>query len=146
MHGTSQATLLDRSTPSADGATIKVSYREPRPRHNLRQCLESAGYEVLDSPQGSAERESMSDRPAVAVVEHSLAGQRLDQIERRAILETLRACGGNKAKTARQLGVSEKTIYNKLKQYRINGKMNDEQLAARRQPAIASGRLLNANS
>ena len=56
----------------------------------------------------------------------SLAGQRLDVIERRAILDTLHATGGNKAKTSRMLGVSEKTIYNKLKQYRIGGKMTAE--------------------
>ena len=62
-------------------------------------------------------------------VEPSLAGQRLDDIERRAILDTLRATGGNKAKTSRLLGVSEKTIYNKLKQYRMIGRMSDERSA-----------------
>lgn len=45
----------------------------------------------------------------------SLAGLTLEQLERRALVETLRACGGNKAATARSLGVSEKTVYNKLK-------------------------------
>ena len=63
---------------------------------------------------------------APSYVAPSLAGQRLDEIERRAILDTLRATSGNKAKTSRMLGVSEKTIYNKLKQYRMSGTMSDE--------------------
>lgn len=50
-----------------------------------------------------------------------LAGMTLAAIERRAVIETLRSCGGNKVKTARQLGVSEKTIYNKIKQYKLAG-------------------------
>jgi len=45
----------------------------------------------------------------------SLAGQTLDEIERRAIAETLRLCNGNRAEAARMLGVSERTIYNKIK-------------------------------
>ena len=68
---------------------------------------------------------------APSYAEPSLAGQRLDEIERRAIFDTLRATSGNKAKTSRMLGVSEKTIYNKLKQYRMSGKMSDGHSAAR---------------
>jgi len=48
-----------------------------------------------------------------------LAGFTLAEIERCAIIETMQACGGNKAQTARRLGVSEKTIYNKIKQYNL---------------------------
>ncbi len=43
----------------------------------------------------------------------------LSELERRAILDRLRECGGNRAATARSLGVSEKTIYNKLKRYNL---------------------------
>ena len=50
-----------------------------------------------------------------------LAGMTLSKIERCAVIETLKACGGNRVKTARQLGVSEKTIYNKIKQYKLTG-------------------------
>jgi DNA-binding NtrC family response regulator len=52
----------------------------------------------------------------------SLAGQTLNEIEQRAILETLEACSGNKALAARQLGISEKSIYNKMKRHGIFGK------------------------
>ena len=45
----------------------------------------------------------------------SLAGIRLKELERIAIRQTLEMCQGNKAAAARALGISEKTIYNKLK-------------------------------
>ncbi len=45
----------------------------------------------------------------------SLAGLTLAEVEGRAIVDTLRATGGNKAKAARKLAISEKSIYNKIK-------------------------------
>lgn len=45
----------------------------------------------------------------------------LAEIERRALIQTLHACKGNRVKTARQLGVSEKTVYNKIKQFNLTG-------------------------
>jgi DNA-binding NtrC family response regulator len=41
----------------------------------------------------------------------------LDDLEKLAIEQTLRRCGGNKAEAARQLGITEKTIYNKLARF-----------------------------
>ena len=38
----------------------------------------------------------------------------LAEVEREVILATLRHCGGNKRRTAEMLGVSVKTVYNKL--------------------------------
>lgn len=49
-----------------------------------------------------------------------IAGKTLEEIEKLAILETLDACNGNKAKTARMLGISEKSIYNKMKRLGIS--------------------------
>lgn len=49
-----------------------------------------------------------------------LAGLSLEEIERAAIEQTLRLCGGNKAETSRRLGISEKSVYNKLKFYGIS--------------------------
>lgn len=47
----------------------------------------------------------------------TLAGVPLAELERRAILATLQLCNNNKAEAARRLGISEKSIYNKLKRY-----------------------------
>lgn len=46
-----------------------------------------------------------------------LAGMTLDQLEKQALTETLASCGGNKAEAARLLGITEKSVYNKLKRY-----------------------------
>ena len=50
----------------------------------------------------------------------ALAGMTLEEIEAQAIIETLDACEGNKAKSARMLGISEKSIYNKMKRLDID--------------------------
>ncbi|MGH8509764.1 MAG: sigma 54-interacting transcriptional regulator, partial [Gammaproteobacteria bacterium] len=44
-------------------------------------------------------------------------GMNIGEAERRLILATLERCGGNKEKTAQMLGVSSKTLYNRLHKY-----------------------------
>jgi two-component system response regulator AtoC len=44
-------------------------------------------------------------------------GATLDEMERRMILATLRHCGGDKKAAARMLGISLKTLYNRLNIY-----------------------------
>lgn len=41
----------------------------------------------------------------------------MEEIEKEAILATLKASGGNKSETARRLGITRKTLHNKLKNY-----------------------------
>lgn len=48
-----------------------------------------------------------------------LAGCTLAEIEAEAIIQTLNYCGNNKAETARTLGITEKSIYNKIKRHNI---------------------------
>ncbi len=47
----------------------------------------------------------------------SLAGTSLELLEKRAIRETLRLTGGNREKAAQLLGIGERTLYRKLKEY-----------------------------
>ena len=47
----------------------------------------------------------------------SLAGTSLEQIEKRAIRETLRLTGGNREQAASLLGIGERTLYRKLREY-----------------------------
>ncbi len=46
-----------------------------------------------------------------------LAGTTLEQIEKRAIRETLRLTAGNREQAAKLLGIGERTLYRKLKEY-----------------------------
>ena len=47
----------------------------------------------------------------------TLAGTSLEQLERQAIRETLKLTGGNRERTAAMLGIGERTLYRKLKEY-----------------------------
>ena len=73
----------------------------------LRSDIEFAGIGCSVTPEVVTARASQP----------SLAGKTLTEIELQAIEETLAACGGNKALTARQLGISEKSIYNKMRRH-----------------------------
>ena len=48
-----------------------------------------------------------------------LVGRPLEEVERLFIAETLRATGGNREEAARQLKIGERTLYRKIKEYRL---------------------------
>jgi DNA-binding NtrC family response regulator len=51
----------------------------------------------------------------------SLGGLPLEQVERRAIIETLRQTGGNQTKAAKVLGISDRTLRERIHRYRKEG-------------------------
>jgi two-component system response regulator AtoC len=53
------------------------------------------------------------------------ATQPLAQMEKQAILAALRQTGGNRTKAAEQLGISIRTLRNKLQEYRADGEVVD---------------------
>ncbi|WBA10426.1 sigma-54 interaction domain-containing protein [Salinivibrio kushneri] len=60
----------------------------------------------------------MADDPSTAVETLALPeGISLDELEKAAILQTLARYQGNRQRTAKALGISPKTLYNKLQQY-----------------------------
>jgi transcriptional regulator with PAS, ATPase and Fis domain len=61
------------------------------------------------APQGRAEEESTEP----------FTDMTLDEVEKRVILETLRRCSGNRTRTAEKLGISLRTLRNKLKAFRL---------------------------
>ena len=68
--------------------------------HLPEEVRQSASADLDDTPGGG-----------------SLAGTSLDQLEKRAIRETLRLTGGNREQAAKLLGIGERTLYRKLKEY-----------------------------
>jgi DNA-binding NtrC family response regulator len=52
-------------------------------------------------------------------------GTNLADVERWLIFATLQKCGGNKTRAAALLGVSLKTLYNRLNAYRAQGQVMD---------------------
>ncbi len=65
---------------------------------------------TADGPDDDGEQSG----PASGV---SLAGTSLELIEKRAIRETLRLTAGNREQAAKLLGIGERTLYRKLKEY-----------------------------
>ena len=116
--GTETPTLED------DALALMRSYHWPGNIREMENVLESATVFCNESIIGvddlgigaasSATADNENARPA-----GSLAGKTLAEIEKLAILETLESCGGNKALTARTLGISEKSIYNKIRRHGI---------------------------
>jgi DNA-binding NtrC family response regulator len=60
----------------------------------------------------------ISANSAVSAVNGELAGVPLAHLERRAILETLKQTNGNQTKAAKVLGISDRTLRDKIKRYR----------------------------
>jgi DNA-binding NtrC family response regulator len=91
----------------------------------LENVLEQASA-FCDDTQIGADRIPL--RPAAEETRNTLArrlaGLTLEELERIAIDQTLETCRGNKARSARMLGISEKTIYNKLLKFSLKSKPN----------------------
>ncbi len=51
---------------------------------------------------------------------HTLVGKPLSEIEGLFIAETLKVTGGNREEAANMLGIGERTLYRKIKEYGLN--------------------------
>jgi DNA-binding NtrC family response regulator len=96
-------------------------YDWPGNVRELRNAIERA---VVLARGPVIERADLPQRvalPALAIERgRPAAGSRiesLEDLERRAILDALQACANNKTQAARALGISLKTLHNKLKRY-----------------------------
>lgn len=80
--------------------------------------LSTGGYLDADTllPDFDEREESGVMPPVVADQEAILP---LEEVEKQAILRALRTLGGNKSETARQLGITRKTLHTKLKSYGV---------------------------
>ncbi len=69
----------------------------------------------------------LSHTPNETVIEEcvsadsNLGGIPLEQIEQKAIIDTLRQTAGNQAKAAKALGISDRTLRDKIRRYRRQG-------------------------
>jgi DNA-binding NtrC family response regulator len=108
--GTSKP-LSDRARAALERHRWPGNVRELR--HALQRGFVLAEDEVeLDLPIPVA-----TGAPGAAGVETVHVGLTLEEVERRLILATLEQCGGDKRKAAATLGISLKTLYNRLNLY-----------------------------
>ncbi len=60
-----------------------------------------------------------SDTPGASETETEI--RTLDTLEKQAIADALEACDGNKRRTAKVLGINERTLYRKIRKYGLGG-------------------------
>ena len=105
----------------AEAMQLLMSYDYPGNVRELENVIEGAvvlcqsdWITAEDLPSG---RRNAGDLPASEVT--FSAGTPLDEVERLCIIETLKHTEGNKRRAAALLGISEKSVYNKLERYNI---------------------------
>jgi DNA-binding NtrC family response regulator len=103
-------------TPRA--TAVLQAYAWPGNIRELRNTVERAMILVDGEIIGEEHLppDMQSSHPEAATLRVPL-GLGLDQVEKDYILASLQRNGGNKARTAELLGISEKTLYNKLNRY-----------------------------
>jgi DNA-binding NtrC family response regulator len=65
--------------------------------------------------------ERIQSGPKNTQYDSGLGGVPLEHVERRAILDTLRQTGGNQTKAAKVLGISDRTLRERIHRYRRQG-------------------------
>ena len=94
-----------------------LAYAWPGNVRELKHCIEKAHILATDHI-GEAELPTLRDQRQEEIsVEDIGPGVSLKDAERALILATLDSCDGNKTQAAELLGISVKTLYNKLDQY-----------------------------
>jgi DNA-binding NtrC family response regulator len=68
-----------------------------------------------------ADVEDSASTSAMPKIKSTLSSVRLRDAEYDLIMQTLTACRGNKTRAAAELGISVKTLYNKLKRFEAEG-------------------------
>ncbi len=104
----------------APGVTDRLArHRWPGNVRELRNLVQRA-YILADGNLVDVEFETQRPREPIAEDMHSITfriGTTLDEVERRLMLKTLAYYDNNKLKAAEALGISAKTIYNRLARY-----------------------------
>lgn len=91
-------------------------------KHSLQRAFIMSGDEIR---RESLAPEILAPAPVSGPYISIRVGSSLAEAERQLILATLRQCGGSKEMTARILGVSLKTLYNRVKKYTRDGDIED---------------------
>ena len=72
--------------------------------------------DVQDIPPEIAQRPQLASASSIA---KDLAGVSLNDLEKQAIIDTLAKTGNNREKAAKILGIGERTLYRKIKEYNL---------------------------
>ncbi len=102
-----------------------LGYDWPGNVRQLRNVVESmvvVDYDGLldvdDLPEELADPEEPAGEPSTTSLTN-LVGKSLQDLERLFVGETLRVTGGNREEAAKMLGIGERTLYRKIKEYQL---------------------------
>ncbi len=102
--------------------TILLGYDWPGNIRQLRNTIRTMvvmcdhnKLDVIDIPPEIAQRRQLAPGSTAA----GLAGLPLDELEKQAITDTLAKTKGNREKAAKILGIGERTLYRKIKEYNL---------------------------
>ncbi|MDH7599246.1 MAG: sigma-54 dependent transcriptional regulator [Sedimentisphaerales bacterium] len=103
---------------------ILTSYHWPgnirQLRHTIRTMVvlcDRPMLDIQDIPPEISPRPRLA--PGPAEISSLLGGVSLEELERQAIAQTLAKTGGNREKAAKILGIGERTLYRKIKEYKL---------------------------
>jgi two-component system response regulator HydG len=106
---------------------ILCAYEWPGNIRQLRHCIRTMvvmcdhdKLDVRDIPPEILKRRQLSGASVIeSVAPPRLAGMSLTELERQAIADTLSETEGNREKAAKILGIGERTLYRKIKEYNL---------------------------
>ena len=96
------------------------AYHWPGNVRELRNVIESAAVLSVDESIGIEDLPPpLVERPQAGVGGLFHVGMTMEELERQAILATLKSTGVNRTRAAEQLGISLRTLQRKLKEYQV---------------------------
>jgi len=120
--------VFNREISGFSHSAIKIleNYSYPGNVRELENVIERAValadqdvIEVKDLPRKLLE--GSSDDTGTGQLIPVYVGDKIKDVEKRIIIQTLKSCSGNKRKTASILGMSERNLHNKIREYKENG-------------------------
>jgi two-component system response regulator HydG len=89
-------------------------------KNSIRTMVVMCDRDVLDVADIPPEIHRVRQLAAGGGAASSLAGVPLNELEKQAIVDTLARTQGNREKAAKILGIGERTLYRKIKEYNLN--------------------------
>lgn len=103
---------------------ILENFSWPGNIRQLRNCIKTMVVmcegDKIDIPDLPPDIYKVHQLSGSSVTKADLGGVSLDQLEKQAIMDTLKNVEGNREKAAKILGIGERTLYRKIKEYDIS--------------------------
>ncbi len=103
--------------------TILTNYSWPGNIRQLRNCIRTmvvmCERDKLDARDIPPEIHQVRQLAAGGRSQRDLSGMSLNELEKQAIIDTLAKTNNNREKTAKILGIGERTLYRKIKEYNL---------------------------